>query len=593
MGFGLKSTLALLTLLGVTDAALALAPRQDHQKSSAGFPLGIRVVRPEIVGASALALPILNDTKGRHPQAQFQVDAISGAARVISGSALSGHKSLAPTRPEDFEAAARAFIANNQELFPIANNELVLDPNALHMSPDDQFVKLRLRRNGLDIADASIDFRFKFGRLIQVASHAFREAPSDDRPGIGGLDRQAASALIDADVELIRELYRVVAHQSGYDLVRVSEFAATTSNGEQFTVQVESATGAIFEVRPKTFTLNGLGSASIHPRWYKEGLVQEALPWLKLSYNGGNVTTDAEGRFADAPQTAQPRLQGFVGPKVKVVTRSGRQVTQAGTPVRDEWHVVWQKQGSNTASSDTNVAQAMVFYHANTVIAHAKEIIPDVRWLDRQLTANTNLRQTCNAHWDGSTINFYSGGSGCANTGLISDVVFHEWGHGLDDNTGGIEDGAFSEGFGDIVALAETGSNLLGIGFRLDGSPERDLQPNKIYPRDANAEVHAEGLIIASTFYDLYQSLRETYGDEPARALIRRFAMKMILTASRYTDVYEALLPIDDDNGNLNDLTPNYCAINRAFATHGLARADQTCEVASVDTYEVDDQAGE
>ena len=45
---------------------------------------------------------------------------------------------------------------------------------------------------------------------------------------------------------------------------------------------------------------------------------------------------------------------------------------------------------------------------------------------------------------------FYSGNDRCANTGLIADVIYHEWGHGLDANTGGIHDGAFSEGLGTL-----------------------------------------------------------------------------------------------------------------------------------------------
>lgn len=588
MKAGFKSIYPWLALSVGAQTALAVAPREHDAKSFRGVAVGIRVIRPPVTEASPLILPILSDTKGRVPQARFKVDAVSGTPRIISGSALTGHKSLAPSRPEDFEAAARAFVAANQALFPVVDGDLILDRAALHVSPEDQFVKLRLQRDGLAIADASIDFRFKFGRLVQVASHAFTEAASDNRPGIEGLDRYARAALIEADVSLTRELYRVVAEDNGYSLVRVSEFAATATNGEEFLVQVESATGQIFELRSRTFNLDGYGAASLHRRWYKDPLGQTPLGFVNLSYNGGAVTTDQEGRFVNAPESAEPRLQGFVGPKVKVVTRSGNQVTQAGEPVRDEWHVVWEKQGSSSVSNDLNVAQAMVFYHTNNIIAHAKEIIPDVAWLNRQLTANANLRQTCNAHWDGRTINFYSGGSGCANTALISDVVFHEWGHGLDDNTGGIEDGAFSEGFGDIVALAETGSNLLGIGFRLDGSPVRDLEPNKIYPRDADTEVHAEGLIIASTFYDLFKSLRDTYGEPAALKHLRRLAMKVILTASRYTDVYEALLPIDDDNGNLDDGTPNYCAINRAFAAHGLARADRACNSALLDHPEIE-----
>src|SRR5690606_26463547 len=141
------------------------------------------------------------------------------------------------------------------------------------------------------------------------------------------------------------------------------------------------------------------------------------------------------------------------------------------------------RETSGESYEGKQTSQAMIFYHTNRIINRARLYLNN-SWFDRPLVANANLSSTCNAHWDGSTINFYSAGSNCSNTGLISDVVFHEWGHGLDANTGGIDDGAFSEGFGDIMSVVFTHSHILGVGFRTDGSEVRDLEPNKVYPDD-------------------------------------------------------------------------------------------------------------
>ena len=51
-------------------------------------------------------------------------------------------------------------------------------------------------------------------------------------------------------------------------------------------------------------------------------------------------------------------------------------------------------------------------------------------------TVNVNLNQTCNAYWNGSTLNFFKSGGGCANTGEIAGVSLHEFGHGIDQNDG-------------------------------------------------------------------------------------------------------------------------------------------------------------
>ena len=47
-----------------------------------------------------------------------------------------------------------------------------------------------------------------------------------------------------------------------------------------------------------------------------------------------------------------------------------------------------------------------------------------------------NINSTCNAYWNGSTLNFYRSGGGCSNTGEIAAVFLHEWGHGMDQNAG-------------------------------------------------------------------------------------------------------------------------------------------------------------
>ena len=219
-----------------------------------------------------------------------------------------------------------------------------------------------------------------------------------------------------------------------------------------------------------------------------------------------------------------------------------------------EWSVQVDHSEGDSAWENKDIAQSMIHYHVNKVVDHAKKYI-DSPWLDRPLVANANLSSHCNAHWDGRTINFYTGNQSCANTALISDVIFHEWGHGLDANTGGIQDGAFSEGFGDIISLIMTKSPILGIGFRVaDNSPVRNLEPNKVYPDD-RGEVHAEGLIIGSTFWDLFKALRKKHGEQGAVDLLSKYAFKMIFTARTYLDVYQALFVIDDDDDDSSNGT--------------------------------------
>lgn len=326
-------------------------------------------------------------------------------------------------------------------------------------------------------------------------------------------------------------------------------------------------------------SLDGDVVSSTMRRWYIDSTVKSPLAFVDLEYAGGTVTTDAFGRFQGVPATTPPTLNGFSGPHVKVVSHSGVPVVRRGTIVNNRWLIAYERNSAVYQPRDTDLAQAFVFQKVNEVVAHAKKYISNP-WLDMPLVANVNIPGgDCRTYWDGTSINFsLEDSQGCPNTALIADNVFREWGRGLDDNTGGVDDAAWSEGFGDIVSLVMTGSSLIGIGMNeVDGAPLRDLGPDKIYPRDARGGPQEEGLIIGSTFYDVYTALTAQYGQTRAKDLLSKYAFRSILTASRYTDVYDSVLVIDDDNADLSDGTPNYCLLNRQFARHGLAAADSTC----------------
>ena len=58
--------------------------------------------------------------------------------------------------------------------------------------------------------------------------------------------------------------------------------------------------------------------------------------------------------------------------------------------------------------------------------------------LAETVTARVNRATgSCNAGWDGAELWFVPARNGCANSGEIADLIMHEWGHGLDENTGG------------------------------------------------------------------------------------------------------------------------------------------------------------
>ncbi len=114
---------------------------------------------------------------------------------------------------------------------------------------------------------------------------------------------------------------------------------------------------------------------------------------------------------------------------------------------------------------DTHAARSG-FYEVNRLVETAQAWLPGNTWVQSQLTANMNIDDTCNAFWDGSTINFFKSGGSCANTGEIAAVFDHEWGHGLDNNGTDPSISAPGEAIADIYAIYRLAEHCMGRGFR-------------------------------------------------------------------------------------------------------------------------------
>ena len=120
---------------------------------------------------------------------------------------------------------------------------------------------------------------------------------------------------------------------------------------------------------------------------------------------------------------------------------------------------------SSGASAGDTPASRSGFYELNKLIEQARGWLPNNAWLNAQVTANMNINQTCNAFWNGTTVNFYRSGGGCRNTGELAAVFDHEWGHGLDDNDAGGVLSNSSEAYADIAAIYRLEASCVGHGF--------------------------------------------------------------------------------------------------------------------------------
>ncbi len=572
--------------LSQTTFAFISIEGQRHRSKHNHLPIHQQVLRPDTYQAE-----VTRSFTASYKVTSLKRDTLTNAIRLISGDFGSVQKTY--TTLEHYTEFALNFIDSNFEVFGVKVKDLRLIPQATYIGKDVQFIQFALFKDGTLVEDSSLSFRFKRNKLVQIANFAFSEAKiledkllSQDIFENAIIQETGAKRLTKT-----HDAYRVKKEEKGYALIPVAHYEVLDRDNISLSVQINKNNNKIYEQKENKLYIQGHASMDVYPRWYKDELTTANAPLLNLKEKPSHskiMTTDL-GAFEANDESSNVFVDSLAGQYVQISNKSGSGVSAEGVKNSDFWSLHLAKPQSENTYKDKVTAQYMVYYHVTKIIGHAIQYIHP-NWFDRPLVANTNLNSSCNAHWDGQTINLYSGSNRCANTGLISDVIYHEWGHGLDANTGGIQDSAFSEGIGDIISLLITKSHLLGIGFMVeDGSPVRDLAPDKIYPRD-QGEVHDEGLIIGSTFWDLYEALRKKYTDDRAIDFLSQYILKGIYTARTYLDLYDAMLVIDDDDDNLENGTPNTCLVNDVFAQHGLATSLSWCSLATVNTLKLEDE---
>ena len=242
------------------------------------------------------------------------------------------------------------------------------------------------------------------------------------------------------------------------------------------------------------------------------------------------------------------------------------------------------QEGPNNISFDAeaNSRERSAFFHVNIVHDHAKAWLPAFDGMDFPLTTNVDVAGSCNAFYDGGSINFYAEGGDCQSYAQVGEVVYHEYGHGINDRFysdlgANFQNGAMNEGYADVWGFTITEDPILADGSSLtdpDSYIRRYDQDPKVYPIDIVGEVHGDGEIIAGAWWDTYILL-----GSDINAMMTLFAEAYPgLQADTpngnegvaFRDVLLDVLQADDDDGDLTNGTPNASAIVEAFAIHGI-----------------------
>ncbi len=305
--------------------------------------------------------------------------------------------------------------------------------------------------------------------------------------------------------------------------------------------------------------------------------VIRSMPYAKVVIGSTTLYADANGAFTHTYSGTGSVVvaPSLAGKYFKVVDQS----TTLGTVPSQ----TLPSGGSGTflfnpIPSELTTAQANTYELANRTrdkILVANASYPTIA-TQLNFTINTNIADVCNAYYDGSSINFFISGGGCNNTGF-GDVVAHEFGHHLVAK-GGSGQGAYGEGQSDVTGILMTDSASLGLGFSSCSTGIRSANNNCQYSASScstcGSGVHACGTLLSGCFWNLRNSFASTYPSDYRTRLAILAVNSTPLHAGSSTimnDITIDYLTLDDNNANLGDGTPNYTAINNAFAAHGLS----------------------
>lgn len=229
---------------------------------------------------------------------------------------------------------------------------------------------------------------------------------------------------------------------------------------------------------------------------------------------------------------------------------------------------------------DSGFAEAEVYW----AIDYAQRYIQTTLGIDN--AGNYAIRADVHAFSDDNSNYTRSGtntgvlnfGDGGVDDAQDAEIVWHEYGHALLDNTGQItfsgESGAIHEGFGDYVAATlsttvpgnsryyATVGEWDAVAYNPGNPPFlRRVDTDKVYPRDLVRQVHTDGEIYSSCLWDLHQAV----GRDVANEIIFN-ANFLLPSAPTMPDAAQAMVQAD----LALNAGANASAIASAFGAHGI-----------------------
>ena len=486
-------------------------------------------------------------------------------------------------------------------------------------SSDKVTVRLHQAVGGVPVVGGYVNVLFDTrGRLLSVQTSGLPGLSSfDTLPGIDAnrAQRRAAEAfradtgIAASSVSTAQLVIAQVKRMKGRRGVLAWQVDARAdlqdTQPEGYTYWIDARTGEVArrETSIKNFDVTGTvvsnATPGLGPDTATNPPTQQAMKYLTVTSGSGNATTDASGHFTitgvNSPLSVTFTYNGTFN---HVVNSAGASYTLTQTLQPNQANTIVM----NNPATGTVTAQANAFAGVDHLRDWVRSVNPSDATADFLVTSNTNLNQTCNAYYDGVSLNFFAPGGGCPNT-AYSTVISHENGHWLNDlyGTGNGSDG-MGEGNADVWSMYSWETPIVAQDFFGPGTDIRTGLNTRQFCGDCcdgcYGEVHNDGEVWMGAAWKVRAHLQSTNGSA-AGSLIANNIFLGWMNGYNQGQIQSVILTqwltLDDNDGNLGNGTPHIADINQGFVDQGFpafippyitygavtAVPDQTCEAAS------------
>jgi hypothetical protein len=483
------------------------------------------------------------------------------------------------------EELARRFVDQAEVLWGVGSSDLTVKRTYHGMSKWS--VHFTQQLDGLPVIGSRLTVTMmETGRLFAFGGDLWPELQAPSQPMLSEaqaerlvheelLQRGAAPVMLDSNDRIRTELLGILPSSAteGYLVYRIETFSQEPLGA--WLVDIDARTGEIHQIQNVLRSLDFLGTVTSDnedPGWCF-GIETRPAPLMEITIlDIGADTTDSDGNFTIPFEGSDPESINaeFRGPFVDVNNTVGPDAFFEDEIVPGEqFDLHWD---------DTNarIDERDVFHHTNKVHEFIKWIDPAWSDIDYPLPANVNIQSSCNAYWNGESINFYHEAGGCANTGRLGDVIHHEYGHGVTTFMYVTPQPPtdIHEANSDIIGNYLIDDPKMGRGFYLDDCEDgiRNSDNDLIWPDDLIGEGHHDGQILAGFLWHTRENLQLTLGDEAGHAQashIWHFGRLLGLPMMQPEQVWWSFIA-DDDDGNMDNGTPSYDDMCQAAERHGF-----------------------